>query len=67
MKYSILAFTLLLTACGGSVYKDVSSQQLAADQSSCNYEALKATSNGGSGYDRAMVYNQCLLTKGYHY
>lgn len=67
MKYTILALALLLTACGPSLYKNVSDKEMMADRSACHYEATKATAGGeSSAIDEYNVYWACLQQRGYH-
>lgn len=64
MKKYALLMLLGMTACGGTLTKNVSDAQLAQDQADCQLEKDKAMASG-TGYEAAMVYNDCFRAKGY--
>ena len=60
-----LLITLLLCGCTYYEKPGVSAEQASTDRAACDYEATKATANGGSGVEYANVLMQCMSAKGY--
>lgn len=69
-RYLILLPLLMLAACGGTMTKNVSHEQVLRDSAECKYEMSKAavsasTDDYMSAFRETDLYKQCLALKGY--
>ena len=69
-RYLIVMPLLMLTACGGTMSKNVSQAQVDKDTAACNYEVHKAsvsanTADFMSAIRENQLFEDCLASKGY--